>query len=169
MTARNRATKDPDRLHTLDLSLADIETLAQLANYYQKSMGVMRHMVRLTTAPNVRRRFRFVAQESAVLEQFISAVRHEQFAPGIPRASVAFTPAALVAFWGRLLSSLHSKRSRRKLSEAEIAHREQLAASFESTVRRLQQRSPELVEKHLLTRRVDEQSWMRSRLQEGPE
>lgn len=154
---------------TIELSLADTATLAQLANYYQKSMGVMRHIVRLTTAPSVRRRFRFVSQESAVLEKFISAVRQEQFGSGTTRAGVAFTPAALIAFWGRLLSSLHSKRSLRKLSREEVEHREQLASRFESVARQLQQRNPDLFETHLLTRRTDEQSWMRERPRKMPE
>jgi len=82
---------------------------------------------------------------------------------------VTFTLPALTAFWGRLLSSTHSPRSRRRLSEAECTFRGVLAGKLEAALGALREASPSLVDLEVQTRRPAEQEWMRQRLQSDPE
>jgi hypothetical protein len=143
------------------LSREEVDDLVRLSGYYQRSMGVMRHIVRLTAGGPTRRRFKFVAEESKYLLAFAESVRSEMTAETI---DAQFTPRTLVAFWGRALSSLNSKRSRRRLSAVDIERREILSDKFRRAVERLWLKDPELAEAEIATRRTTESDWMREAL-----
>src|SRR5579884_2381311 len=110
--SRSQSRKKSPRTIAVSMTRDEVEDLASLAHYYERSFGVMRHVVRLTSNREMRQRFRFVAQESRWLADFAAATASDLSADP---ASVSFTPRSLIAFWGRALSSLNSKRSRRKL------------------------------------------------------
>ncbi len=149
----------------ITLTAAEVQTLTAVADYYARSMGPMRHIVRLTTSREMRRRFGFVAEESMWLSRFAQAVQSDMVSAGADAWQADFTPRTLVAFWGRLLSSLASSRSRRKLSASEIARRETLGATLRTAVLELSKQQPELVRAEVQTRRTVEQEWMREQLQ----
>lgn len=144
----------------IDLAVRELEVLAQIADYHQRSMGPMRHMVRLT-APSVRSRFRFLDQESTWLRRFAEASRADLVGAAKAEATVDITPRAAVAWAGRLLASVHSRRARRKLSPQEIDERDQLASKLCQALGSL---DPNLVDAELRLRRPDEAAWIRERL-----
>lgn len=152
----------------IDLAIDELRCLVVLSDFHQRSMGFMRHVVRLTTAAEMRTRMRFIDEESKVLRAFAQSLLEDaQSDPdGTTRANM--TPAALTAFWGRLLSSLNSPRSRRRLSAKEIEFREVLAARLEDAFRRLQRAHPDLAASELATRRSAEQGWIRRQLESEP-
>jgi hypothetical protein len=149
----------------VELAAEDVRTLLELAGYYEKSMGPMRFIVRFTTAPEMRRRFDFLAEESKWLRLFVEDGQEKHFSHGEQRGHLDFTPTALVAFWGRLLASLNSRRSRRRLSDSEARHRETLAATLGEVAQRLAEDDPQTLKAALATRRSVEQEWMRERLE----
>jgi hypothetical protein len=83
---------------------------------------------------------------------------------GEEERAVSFTPRALVAFWGRALSSLDSQRSRRKMSDDQIRVREAVAAKLQNGVEALHRKSRKLMESEIATRRAPEVAWMLERL-----
>jgi hypothetical protein len=109
-------------------------------------------------------RFRFVADESDVLEQLAYSVWHEMEESGEESREVELLLRALIAYWGRALSALDSKRLRRKLSPAEIETRERLAAKLEDAARAALRRYRATLEEEIGTRRPIEAAWMRDRL-----
>ena len=127
-------------------------------------MGPARYMVRFTSNAQVRSKFRFVADESAVLQAFAEATRDEMAAEGSTTRDVTMTARTLVAFWGRVLSSLNNRRSRRKLSADGIGEREQLADKLGAAARIVSRQKGVDIERELQTRRTDEAAWMRERL-----
>lgn len=146
---------------SLTLTREETEDLVRLAGYYQQSMGFMRHVVRLTSRGPIRRRFHFVAEESRYLREFAESVRSEMTADSV---DVEFTPRSLVAFWGRALSSLNSRRSRRRMSAEVIERREDLSDKCRRAIERLWLKNPTLVENEIATRRAPEAEWMRQSL-----
>lgn len=165
MAQRKRQRAVPATV-TLSLTVEDVEDLVRVAGYYERSMGFMRHVVRLTSARAIRQRFRFVAEESRWLSAFAEATRADMHGS---ETDVEFTPRALIAFWGRALSSLKSKRSRRRMSPAQLAQRQLLAGKLERAAARLLLDKPEVMAEELHTRRASEVTWMRERLEGGSE
>lgn len=155
--------KGRDTTISVKLTRDEIDDLVQLARYYERSMGPMRHVVRLTSSGVIRRRFQFVAEESRWLAAFAESVRDEEAANA---GEVTFTPRSLVAFWGRALSSLNSKRSRRRLSPAALERREALAEKLRRAVERLWLQQRNIAENEIATRRASEAEWMRRLLGE---
>jgi hypothetical protein len=149
------------------LRIDELETLIEVADYYQRSMGFMRHIVRLGSGPEMRRRFRFVAEESQWLGRFAETTRDQMIERGDRERSVSMTVPALVAFWGRLLASLHSSRARRKMSAAQIASREELAKKLGDVAADLWRRQPAAIDTAMETRRSTEREWMRDALSAG--
>jgi hypothetical protein len=149
----------------IELTSEDLRILVAVSDLYQRSMGPMRHLVRLTASGEMRGRLRFVAEESAILQRFAAAMLADAEAGGKERARVPFTVPAAIAFWGRLLASLQSSRSRRRLTADEIQRREALAQKLEDVVRRLRAANMRAVDAEIATRRPVEQDWMRSRLE----
>lgn len=148
----------------IDLTTDDLDTLVRVVDHYQKSMGPMRHLVRLTGSRETRRRFRFLEEESEVLHRLARATSEAATGTGREVSSVPFTPLAAVAFWGRLLSSLRSTRSRRRLRPPEIARREAMAEKLCNALSQFERLHPELVANAVDTRRRAEQEWMRDAL-----
>jgi hypothetical protein len=146
------------------LTLGEVEDLVRLARQYEKSMGVSRYFVRFASGPEMRARFRFVAQESEVLEAFARA-QLENARGTDSEYTVEFLPRALVAFWGRTLSSLGSERSRRKMNRERLAVRKSVDAKLEAAVRDLYTRDREFARSEIATRREREVAWMQERLE----
>ena len=151
---------------TVNLTTDEVDTLVLIADYYQKAMGPMRHIVRLTVTGDVRAKYRFISEESKWLKRFAEGQRKDMEEARTMRSEVALTSRALVAFWGRLLTSLNSRRSRRRLSPEELRRREELAAKLEEAARSLERRHPGALQKELLTRRELEAEWIRARLRQ---
>lgn len=161
MTRRKRAVSTVSPVK-LDLTAGEIDDLAALAGYYERSMGMMRHVVRFTSPGPIRRRFQFVAEESRWLRAFAESL---QSAPAESRREVEFTPRALVAFWGRALSSLQSKRSRRRMSPGAIAARQVLSDKLGRAAAELWLRDPATLSREVGTRRAPEAEWMRRQIE----
>jgi hypothetical protein len=155
----------PHRTITVQLSAQDVETLRDLAHYYERSMGRFRFLVRATSRADVRSRFRFVAQESTILHDYAQALLREMTDKNMESMAVEMAPKALVAFWGRLLASLTARRSRRRLSSEDIERREALSDKLAEAAARAPRRDRESLERELATRRPVEAAWMRERLE----
>lgn len=147
----------------IHFSFNELRTLGRLAHYYQRSMGPMRYVVRLTASAEVRAKYRFIAEESRWLQRFIESVLAEA-APGDEEVPVEFASRTVIAFWGRALSNLHSKRARRRMKPEEVAIRERLTEKLCAAARDLEARWPGTLESEFATRRPDEATWMREQL-----
>jgi hypothetical protein len=158
---KHRGRTGTDR-PTVGIRLNDDELadLIDMATYYERSMGIMRHVVRVTSSREMRQRFRFIAEESRWLETFARAAHDERSEDG----EIVFTARALVAFWGRALSSLQSKRSRRRMSPLKLEQRELLAEKLARSAEKLWLRNPELMAQEVAGRREPEAEWMWQRL-----
>jgi hypothetical protein len=146
----------------VEITLADLDTLISISHYYEKSFGRFRHVVRLTSGREMRARYRFMYEESGWLDKFARSTRERAETQLDELVAVSFTPVALVAFWGRLLASLNSRHSRRKISAEEIQARGELARKLGSAATAML--SPAELEELLATRRPIEASWMRTEL-----
>src|SRR5712692_3256732 len=137
--ARRKGTPRSSRpsCAVVNLTVPEIELLVRSAHYYQKSMGPARHVVRFIAPSAIRTRYRFIAEESSILERFAEATYDEAMGADADQIEATFTARALVAFWGRLLANLNSRRSRRRLSGDQIAAREALAAKLERAAAQL--------------------------------
>ncbi len=147
------------------LSAQEVRTLVRIADYYFRSMGPFRHVVRLTARSELRQRYSFMAEESLWLRRFAEATEREMQSKDAHEWRTPFTLRSLLAFWGRLLASLNSRRSRRKLTEGEIAQREALAAKLRDAAAEVARSRPTLFATELETRRAVESDWMRRQLQ----
>jgi hypothetical protein len=154
---------------SLPLSADELSCLVSVSDFHQRSMGVMRHVVRLTSSSEMRDRLRFVDEESKVLRAFAQAMRARAQGRNDDDTDVEFTLRAVIAFWGRLLASTLSTRSRRRLSAQEAERREVLAAKLEAAIRTRYESEPAPVEREIDTRRPVEQTWMRQRLEARPD
>jgi hypothetical protein len=166
MAAKKRSSNAPSSFQaSITLSAEHAADLIALARYYRTSMGIGRYLVRFGSGREMRARYRFVEDESKVLEAFAESVVQRLEGSNEPVGTVQMTPRALIAFWGRALSSLESTRSRRKLSPARLEVREAVEQQLRSAAAELlqQDRSRTLAEIH--TRREREVAWMRERLQ----
>lgn len=148
----------------VDLTRVDIDVMIALANYYERSMGPMRHIVRLTARREIRARFRFLADESKWLKQFAVASRDDLDAQRTDHMPTTVTARALIAFWGRLLAAQGSRRATRKLSPQQIKEREDLATKLQSAAGTLAARNRARVEEEIRTRRPAEADQMRKAL-----
>lgn len=149
---------------TVELSSREVQLLARVATHYQRAMGPMRLLVRLTASAEIKSKYRFVVEESKWLKQFAQATHEQMSADGVTSAPVSFTPAALIAFWGRLLTQLNSRRSRRRMSQQQVGEQEVLAAKLQAAAADLCKVSPDAVARVLDTRRPTEAEWMREKL-----
>lgn len=146
------------------LTLEDVRTLQQLAHVYDKSARAIRFLVRRTSSRETQTKFRFVADESAVLEQLAASIRGEMEEAGEESRDVEMLLRALIAYWGRVLASLETPRARRKLSDAQIQAREGLATKLEDAARIALKRHRATLEREISTRRPYEAVWMRDHL-----
>jgi hypothetical protein len=159
-----RGTSTKDRQAKIEFTRDEVADLVALARHYERTMGVSRHFVRFASGTEMRNRFQFVAEESKVLEQFASAMLTAMDESGDVNREIQITPRALIAFWGRALSSLDSSRSRRKLSPSRLELRMDVERKLQDAVTHLHRENPGLVEAEIATRRSREAVWMNERL-----
>jgi hypothetical protein len=105
-----------------------------------------------------------MVDESRLLEKFAQTTRDELVRRDVEHDTISFTPLALVAFWGRLLASLHSRRSRRKMSEEETRVREEIARKLREAAATLSSAKRRSLDEALATRPMGEVNWMREAL-----
>jgi hypothetical protein len=153
----------PPPIH-LTISVDEARSLLNVSDVHQRSMGPMRHVVRFTSSREVRGRFAFLDEESKVLRAFAQSMVTQARERESGSARIRFTPRSLIAFWGRLLSSTQSPRSRRHLSAEELERRQALATKLEEAARALGRRDSSVLEEEIAGRRPAEQAWMRERL-----
>jgi hypothetical protein len=126
---------------TVLLSLDELRTLRRLAHYYQRSMGPMRYIVRLTASAEIRAKYRFIAEESRWLEKFVESLPVES-ASHDGEIAAEFASRTVIAYWGRVLANLHSKRARRRMKPEAVAIREALAEKLCAAAQQLETRWP---------------------------
>jgi nitroreductase len=145
---------------TLTLTLDEVETLLQVARHYEQVMGLMRHVVAFTAPPRTRQKYRFIVLESEALFCFAQETLQRMQAAHTTETTVVLTARMIVAFWGRLLANLRTRRSRRRLKPVEVARREALAMKLETAARALWERDRESLRYEIATRRPIEAGWM---------
>jgi hypothetical protein len=79
-------------------------------------------------------------------------------------ATLVLTPRALVALWGRLLSSTRTARARRRAKAQELATREALAQKLRDAALQVRAVQPDVLEEEIATRRPVEAAWMHEEL-----
>jgi hypothetical protein len=166
LSAKRRTTtnRQPPTVR-LSLTRDELEDLVRLARQYEKSMGFSRFFVRFASGPEMRARFRFVAEESDVLEAFARAQLQAASNADTDVHEVDLLPRALIAFWGRALSSLRSERSRRRLGREALATRQGLEAMLRAAFVELRSRDATLAQSEIETRREREVVWIREALE----
>lgn len=169
MSRRARAGRGTPREVRITVSVDELRTLALVADYYKRSMGPLRHVVRLTASAEVRGKYRFISEESLWLKRFIESVLPVDGGDSTAQIEVDFASRAVIAFWGRVLSSLHSKRARRRMKPVDLALREGLNQKLRDAARRLQAQDAGCLDADLLTRRPAEVGWMHAELNGNPE
>lgn len=165
--SKHHQNRSPSREIVVLLSTDELRTLGQLAHYYFRSMGRMRYIIRLTAPAEVRAKYRFISEESRWLQKFIESVPIES-ADHAGEIGAEFASRTIIAYWGRVLSSLHSKRARRRMKPEDVTLREGLAEKLCAAAQQLETRCPGSLESDLATRRPDEASWMREQLSTTP-
>lgn len=162
-TGRNEASTA-----RLELSQREVETLVRIATYYERSMGPMRHVIRLTSRGEMRRRLAFITEEGRWLRLLAQTTLDDMAQEGSDQVDMSLTPRALIAFWSRLIASLESRRSRRRLSPDEVEVRERLSDKLRDAARVLSRRDPGGLRRELETRRPREADRMRQELTPDP-
>ena len=146
----------------LDLDLTELDALQAVAHHYESVMGVARHLVVATAPSGIKRRYRYIVQESLGLEQKVSEWRDALAIGHSDAVEVSIVDA--VAFWGRLLSSLNTKRSRRRLSRPMISTHEALAEKIGTAVTQAHRVESVQTDAAIAGRRRREREWMLERL-----
>src|SRR5579862_7505326 len=110
-------------IQAISLDREDIEALVDVAHHYEDVMGLARYLVVATAPPRIRRRYRYILQESRDLEYWASEwLQIGEQSQG--KAAIDISLPQAVALWGRLLSNLRTKRSRRRLSKEQLRNQE---------------------------------------------
>lgn len=162
--ARSPRSRSVQRQVELHVTLEDLDILDRVAHHYESVMGVTRHIVAFTARRPVREKYRFIVAESEWLSNFVRDVRVRAVAEDRSEIALTLTPRLLVAFWGRLLANLDSRRARRRLSSSDIERREVLRAVCENAARTLWAQDRDLMRTEIATRRAREAEWMRGAL-----
>lgn len=160
-------TLSPQSPIVIVLTVNQAGALEQIASQYEKNWGMMRHVVRLSSGREMRRKYGFIAAESAILRRFAEDAARQASTSGQESSGITFTLRAVIALWGRLLAGLHSKRTRRRLSVAHLVLREEIGAKFREAIKEASCQDPALIENELSTRRPSEAEWMRQALRTG--
>lgn len=165
--SRNRTRTDRANC-TIDIALSveDATTLVAVSHHYEQLWGRARHVVVWTTPRRIRRRYRFIVEESNDLEARARSLVSACADDSEPHVFQIPIPDA-VSYWGRLLSNVRTKRSRRKLSAATVEDREHLAEKFQRSLEAACVRHRSEVEAALATRRPLEAGWMKQMLSAG--
>lgn len=134
--------------------------MRELAHHYEKVLGATRHVVVWTTPSRIRRRYHFIVQESNRLEQVADKWLRQIDTTRETAVGVQLSLEETIAFWGRTLASLRTRRSRRRLSAEAVAIRETLSQKFLRGVSSVWRQRPTEVHRLLETRRPVEARWM---------
>jgi hypothetical protein len=145
------------------ISQRDVDSLVRVADLYM-TLRPLRFLMRLTAPPSIRARIRYVSDESRWLKRLAREIRASMRASGEEDRDEPFTIPALVGYWGRLLASVNTPRTRRRLSRKELEVRQSLIARFQEALSSLLDRNRRQIEDQLQTRRPAEEIWMRDRL-----
>ena len=145
------------------LSRRDLDTLVRVADLYM-TVRPLRLIVRFASPRGVRARFRYVGDESRWLKRLARDLRTDLRSAGQAERDVPLTIPALVGYWGRLLASVNTPRTRRRLSKSELEVRQGLIPRFQAALASLLGRHRPQIEAQLQTRRATEEIWMRDRL-----
>lgn len=146
----------------MELSPEEAQALSDIAHHYEDVMGKTRHVVVWTAPRHVRKKYRYIVQESRRLESVASEIVELVSAKGGRSATVSLTPTDAVQFWGRALSNLNSRRSRRKLAPADVEVREQLSSRFAFALLPLWQVGDAALIEAVKSRRGTEAAWMKT-------
>ncbi len=146
----------------IDLTEDEARSLAEISHHYEQLWGRARHIVVWTTSRKVRRRYRFIVQESNDLELQAQSLVVGHDDKGVYLSRIPIVDA--VAFWGRLLSNVRTKRSRRKLPAEVVQARELLAEKFRTSIKAAEGRFHNEIDAAVATRRPMEAGWMRELL-----
>lgn len=141
----------------LRLTQPQAQALLDVSHHYEDVMGVSRHIVVWTSPRQIRRKYRYIVQESEQLERVARTIQGETVAG---REEFEITLEQALAFWGRILSSLDSRRSRRRLAAQDVSVREELSQMFGRIVRGLWDTTEPLVREAINRRRRRESGWM---------
>jgi hypothetical protein len=147
----------------VQLSRRDLDTLVRVADLYM-TIRPIRFLVRFAAPRSIRSRLRYVSDESKWLKRLAREIRTNMRVGGDPEREVPLTIPVLVGFWGRLLASVNTPRTRRRLSKSELQVRKTLILRFQEALSSLLRRHRRAVEDQLRTRRPAEEIWMRERL-----
>ena len=142
----------------IPLSREDLQSLSAVVHHYEDVTGFFRHVVVATSKQKIKRRYRYIVHESNALEALVEDLIHRMGSAQELQAQMPLQD--LVAFWGRLLSSLKTKRTRRRISSEEAALRERLTVRFSDVVCCLWLERSEVVRRAIDTRRRREVEWM---------
>ena len=134
-TADVLTDEDPAPGVRVELTDAELAQLTELARHYEKVMGFVRHVVVATSRMGVRRRYRHIVLESKGLEAIAIKMRERLRSAGGDVLETELALEEAVAIWGRALSSMRTKRSRRKLSSPQLALQESIERKFAEGVR----------------------------------
>jgi hypothetical protein len=140
--------------------MPELRELLQLAHQYERAMGITRYLVVATSTARIRRRYRFIVLESDGLEAVAAGMIERLQASGAESLKAELALEEAVAFWGRILSNLRSKRSRRRLNVEQVEIREGLERKFAEGVVEYSRLRPAAVRDAIATRRKSEVEWM---------
>ena len=153
---------DPESTLQIEFTREELEILKAVAHHYERVMGAARYVVVATSPSKIRRRYRHIAAESDGLESrvdgWLSEIADEH------TLVVSISLAQVVSFWGRLLSNLNTRRSRRRLSDQEATAQEAVANRLAGAVVEFAAANGEAVRETIETRRRREREWMDARL-----
>ena len=152
---------------SLSLSARDVDAAAGVAHHYEKVMGAARFFVVATSPPRIRRRYRHIVQESDELEQLADTWLSRLRDSGADEIVAELTIQDLIALWGRLLSSLRTKRSRRRLSKEDVASQQSLSDRLAQYIRDADPGLKVAIRAEIDTRRRREHGWMLTDLRQG--
>ncbi|HEV3312675.1 MAG TPA: hypothetical protein VG815_19350 [Chloroflexota bacterium] len=144
----------------MSLTRADLLAMLELAHHYETVVGVTRHLVVATSPRAIRRKYRFIVIESLALEAEAADQLAKLDESGHDEITLELSVHDVVAFWGRVLSNLRTKRSLRKLSSRQVAVREELEGKLATAMREFWARDEVESRRAINTRRMREVPWM---------
>lgn len=127
-------------------------------------MGFVRHIVVATSPARIKRRYRYIVRESKALEETARSLSRNISLESAEKVRIDLKLNDAVAFWGRVLSNLRTRRSRRKLSDAQVDVREHLEYVIATAIAAEWVNNEEAVREAIATRRQREAEWMLNEL-----
>lgn len=117
-----------------------------------------------TSPARIKRRYRYIVRESKALEETARSLSRNISLESAEKVRIDLKLNDAVAFWGRVLSNLRTRRSRRKLSDAQVDVREHLEYVIATAIAAEWVNNEEAVREAIATRRQREAEWMLNEL-----